>query len=71
MQPNEEPIIRIWHGDKYEEIKMPAVNHYTLMAEDFADALLNKRPPRFPAQDGVANMRVIDMLLADARALGM
>lgn len=71
VQPNEEPIIRIWRGDQYEEIKMPAVNHYTLMAEDFADALLNNRPPRFSPQDGVANMRVIDMLLQDARALGM
>ena len=71
VQPNETPIIRIWRGDKYEEITMPAVNHYTLMAEDFADALLNNRPPRFAGQDGVANMRVIDMLLQDARALGM
>ncbi len=67
VQPNETPIIRIWCGDKYEEITVPAVNHYTLMAEDFADALLNKRPPLFAGQDGVANMRVIDMLLADAR----
>lgn len=71
VQPNETPIIRLWRGDQYEEITMPAVNHYTLMAEDFADALLNKRPPRFSGQDGVANMKVIDMLLQDARALGM
>ncbi len=71
VQPNETPIIRLWRGNQYEEITMPAVNHYTLMAEDFADALLNKRPPRFSGQDGVANMKVIDMLLQDARALGM
>lgn len=71
VQPNETPIIRLWRGDQYEEITMPAVNHYTLMAEDFADALLNKRLPRFSGQDGVANMKVIDMLLQDARALGM
>ena len=69
VQPNETPIIRIWRGDSYEEITIPAVNQYTLMAEDFADALLNKRPPRFAGQDGIANMRVIDMLLADARLL--
>jgi predicted dehydrogenase len=66
VPPNEEPIIRYWHGDFYEEIKLPAVNHYTLMAEDFADALLNKRPPRYLPQDGVENMRVIDRLLKDA-----
>jgi predicted dehydrogenase len=67
VQPAEEPIIRHWHGDQYEEIKLAAVNHYTLMAEDFAEALLNKRPPRFAPQDGVNNMRVIDMLLKDAQ----
>jgi xylose dehydrogenase (NAD/NADP) len=67
MEPNESPGIRHWHGDQYEEIQMPAVNHYTLMVEDFADAALNKRPPRFEPQDGVDNMRVIDMLLAQAR----
>jgi D-xylose 1-dehydrogenase (NADP+, D-xylono-1,5-lactone-forming) len=67
MEPHEEPVIRWWHGDEYEEIKMPAVNHYTLMAEDFADALLNHRPPRHAPQDGVANMRAIDMLIASAR----
>lgn len=68
VQPKEEPIIRYWKGDQYEEIKMPAVNHYTLMAEDFGDALINKRPPRYMPQDGVGNMRAIDMLLASARA---
>ena len=34
------------------------------MAEDFADALLHDRPPKYPPADGVANMRVIDMLRA-------
>jgi predicted dehydrogenase len=67
MQPHEEPIIRFWRGDEYQEIKSPAVNHYTLMAEDFADALLNQRPPRYAPADGVANMRMIDLLLASAR----
>ncbi len=68
VQPHEEAIIRHWRGDQYEDIKLLPVNHYTLMAEDFADALLNNRPPRFSPQDGVNNMRVIDMLLKDARA---
>ncbi len=67
LQPHEEGFIRWWRGDDYQEIRLPAVNHYTLMAEDFADALLHQRPPRFPAEDGVATMRVIDRLLADAR----
>jgi len=67
MQPHEAPVIRYWHGDSYEDMQMPAVNHYSLMAEDFADALLNNRPPRFAPQDAVDNMRAIDMLYASAR----
>lgn len=65
--PEEAVTIRHWQGSEYNEIVIPGVNHYTLMAEDFADALINGRPPRFHGQDGVENMRVIDRLLADAR----
>ncbi len=67
MEPPETPVIRWWQGDQYEEFKMPAVNQYTLMAEDFADALLNKRAPRYAPQDAVANMRAVDMVIASAR----
>lgn len=66
-EPHEHPIVRWWQGDRYESITMPAANQYTLMIEDFASALLNKRPPRYEGQDGVANMQVIDRLLTDAR----
>jgi D-xylose 1-dehydrogenase (NADP+, D-xylono-1,5-lactone-forming) len=52
------------HG--YEEIEVARPNQYTLMAEDFADAILNKRPPRFSVEDGIAQMRAIDMLYAAA-----
>lgn len=62
--PDAETKIRWWHDEQYEEITIPPANQYTLMAEDFADALLNGRPPRFHPQDGVENMRVIDRLLA-------
>ncbi|MBC7812675.1 MAG: Gfo/Idh/MocA family oxidoreductase [Burkholderiales bacterium] len=62
--------IRYWHDDApggYEEIEIPAANSYTLMAEDFADALLNNRPPLFPAQDAADAMVVLDNLRAAAR----
>jgi predicted dehydrogenase len=55
--------IQLWKGDDYEAIEIPAADHYQLMVEDFADALLLNRPPRFDAQDAVENMRVIDRLL--------
>jgi predicted dehydrogenase len=68
MEANEEHIIRLWRGDQYEEIRTPAVNHFTLMAEDFADALLTGRSPRYPAADAVGTLRVLDGLLKSARA---
>lgn len=62
-QPDETTTIEMW-GDsgEYSRTTIPPANSYTLMAEDFADALLQERPPKYPPGDGVANMRVIDML---------
>lgn len=66
-------FIRYWKSvpgvekAEYEEIRIPYVNEYTLMAEDFADSLLNKRAPRFPIEDSIAQMRAIDMLYAAAK----
>ncbi|MHB8626155.1 MAG: Gfo/Idh/MocA family protein [Aggregatilineales bacterium] len=53
--------------DEPETIAIPATNQYVLMVEDFADAILNKRPPRFAPEDGVQNMRVLDALAQAAR----
>lgn len=60
--------IRYWHGDEYEEIAFEPVDQYQLMAEDFADAILNNRPPLYPPEDGVAAMRLMDSLRASAQA---
>lgn len=67
MPADKETSIFWEHNDIQENITIPTTNHYQLMAEDFADALLNGRPPRFLPQDAVENMRVIDNLLASAR----
>lgn len=70
--PDEDIIIRHWKSapgieqHQYEEIKVEKPNQYTLMAEDFADALLNNRPPRFPIEDSIAQMQAIDRLYAAA-----
>lgn len=64
----DDTIIRYWHGDDYREITVTGDNQYTLMIEDFSDALLEGRPPRYPARDSVGNMRVIEQVLASARA---
>jgi predicted dehydrogenase len=65
-------IIRWWKSTpgiekhEYEEIEVGKPNQYTLMAEDFADALLLNRPPRFPIEDAIAQARALDMLYAAA-----
>ena len=59
-------VVRHWRGDEYIEHVVPPADHYQLMAEDFADALLLGREPRFPASDAVKQMRVLDRLYAAA-----
>jgi xylose dehydrogenase (NAD/NADP) len=55
-------ILHYWHGAEHEKITIPAADQYQLMVEDFGDALLNNRPPRFAGQDGVENMVALDRL---------
>lgn len=66
-QPHDEQLIQLVQGDDVQEFRIPAVNQYTLMAEDFADALINNRAPRFMPQDAVQNMEVLDALYAQVR----
>jgi hypothetical protein len=42
-----------------------------LMVEDFADAILHHRPPRYGSEDAVANMRVLDALRMAAAPAGL
>lgn len=67
--PKDQPaVIEYWHGEQYEEITIPAANHYALMLEDFADALLTGRSPRFTAEDAVRQMETLEKLVAQAGA---
>ncbi|MDP9310159.1 MAG: Gfo/Idh/MocA family oxidoreductase [Chloroflexota bacterium] len=59
---NEEGEIQLHqHGD-VSRIFTDAVDQYRLMVEDFGKSVLLGRPLAYPAQDAVANMRVLDML---------
>ena len=60
-------VVQHWQGDSYTEHIIPATDHYQLMVEDFADALIQGRPPRFLPSDAVRNMVVVDRLLAQLR----
>ncbi len=70
--PSQEPT-RVILTDKTgrHEDTIPGVDHYRLEAEEFAAYLIEGRPPRYPADDAVANMRAIDALYRSARAQGL
>ena len=53
-----------------EQHVIQGVDEYRLMAEHFADCILQDRPPRYPASEAAANMRVIEALFQSAREGG-
>ena len=59
----------IWHhrGNEVEEITFAICNQYTLQGDVFSAAILNDTPVPTPLADAVANMKVIDALVASAR----
>jgi predicted dehydrogenase len=63
--PKDQPtVIEYWHGDQFEEITIPAANHYALMLEDFADAVRTGRTPRFTTDDAIRQMDTLERLVA-------
>jgi xylose dehydrogenase (NAD/NADP) len=51
-------------GDERHEESIVPVNHYQLMVESFADSVLTGTPYGIPVEDTLANLRVMDRLLA-------
>jgi D-xylose 1-dehydrogenase (NADP+, D-xylono-1,5-lactone-forming) len=66
-RPDEVKTIQVWRGENCEAITVPEADQYSLMVDDFNDALLNQRMPTFPPQDAVRQMQVLDRLYASAR----
>lgn len=61
--------IRLQTGSEFapaEEIRFDVGNQYTLQADSFARAILNDLPVPTPLTDAVANMRVIERVVASA-----
>jgi predicted dehydrogenase len=54
-------------GDKEQTVTTMGANSYHLEVSDFAQACKTHRPLRWPAEDAVANMAVIDALYRSAR----
>jgi predicted dehydrogenase len=65
--PGEDFSIKHWEGEDFEEIVVPAANHYALMIEDYSAALLEGRAPMIPVSESVQNMEALDLLMEDAR----
>ena len=69
--PSDQPC-RIWihsgapPGGTSEEIRFDVCDQYTLQADAFARAILDDTPVPTPLADAVANMRVIERVLASA-----
>lgn len=65
--PTEPSVFYVVAGNQRREVELPGVNQYALQADDFADVVLNGKPPKFAPEDAVANMRVVDACLESAR----
>jgi predicted dehydrogenase len=68
--PPDKPT-RLWHqrnNQPAEEITFPVCDQYTLQGDAFARAVLDDTPVPTPLADAVGNMRVIESVLASAKA---
>ncbi len=67
---DEEGEILLHQQGEFSRIFTEAADQYCLMVEDFAAAVFGERLPRYPVQDAIANMRVIDALRETAQRAG-
>ncbi len=69
--PPDQPC-RLWHqrGDRTEEIAFAICDQYTIEGDEFSRAVLDDTPVPTPLEDAVANMRVLDAIVASARSGG-
>ncbi|MBN1561673.1 Gfo/Idh/MocA family oxidoreductase [candidate division KSB1 bacterium] len=61
---------RLWHEKDgiVNEIEFPVCDQYGIQGDEFSSAILQDTPVLTPLQDAVANMKVIDALLASNRS---
>ncbi len=61
---------KVWyeHDRQIEEITLDICNQYTLQGDAFSQAVVKNMPVPTPLEDAVANMRVIEAVIASARS---
>jgi predicted dehydrogenase len=59
---NDTTRLFLQHGQIFEEREFEPSDPYKLMVEHFADCVLENSPLLYPAEDGLANMQVLDKL---------
>ena len=62
---------RIWHQQAdatIREIELPTCNQYTIQGDLFAEAVLDDKPVPTPIEDAVANMHVIEAIVASGKS---
>jgi predicted dehydrogenase len=66
--PDSPMRLTVTNGIGEREPELPAVDQYALEFEEFSRALREDRPVPTPPEDAVANMKVLDALLASERS---
>ena len=66
--PPDQPC-RMWHqrGNQIEEIVFDICDQYTIPGDLFSQAVLNNTPVPTPIEDAVANMKVIEAVVASGK----
>ena len=62
MPADRATTIDLWRGSDYEAVVVPPAAEYQIMVEEFGESLLTGKPPRYPAEDAVHMMRILDAL---------
>ena len=62
-------MLLIQHGTVFEQREFAPSDPYQLMIEHFTTCVMEKTPLLYPAEDGWANLRVLDMLRGIETAL--
>jgi predicted dehydrogenase len=66
--PDRPCTMRHQRHDHVEEISIPTCDQYTIQGDLFSQAVLHERPVPTPIEDAVANMRVIEAVIASGKS---